>query len=741
MQKISLKGKIEGTPLVFETGQLAFKSLASVKTMLGETVVLTLVNVGNVMEDATFLPLTIDYIEKLYAGGLISGARFLKREIRPTDEEVIKARVIDHAIRSLFSPDFFHQVQVVNIVLSYDGKNDPGLAATLGSSASLMISGLPFKGPLGSLKIGLRGGNPIFHLPDDEDETSDLIMRLSVTEKGITSVELEANEMAEDVFSEVVQKGYEKARELIKFQNEFVRKVGVRSFTYVPNTKIDEASKAISASCKKDIEKIIESGDSIEIQNGIDALIEKVKAENEGKISANIVQAAVWATVKRVVREFIKRGKRIGGRKVDEMRPLHIETGVLPRTHGSAIFQRGLTQVLSTVTLGSTRFEQTLQSLTGEETRRFMHHYNMPGYATGEIDQKIYIPSRRSIGHGAIGENALKRMIPAQDVFPYTIRVVSEVLSSDGSTSMASTCCATLALMDAGVKIKSPVAGISVGLVYEKEDSYVLLTDITGLEDACGDMDFKIAGTKNGITAVQLDNKIGGIPFSVLRSAVIQSREARLKILDEMNKVMPAPRKDLSQYAPKISTIKIDPKKIGDLIGPGGKVIKGIIEATGVEIDIQEDGTVAIASTDENMRKEAEVMIHNITDEPEIGKEYEGKVDRIESYGIFVSVSRAISGLVHISEISDRYIPDLQKIFKVGDRVNVKIISVDEQGRVNFTMKGVAGNDEIEKKIAEISTSTFRPRQRFNSGGIRKSSSWFRTIGGKQGSRYVRGGD
>jgi len=709
MNKVTIKGEVEGFPIIFETGTLAYKSLATVRTQLGETVVLTLVNVGEPLEEAGFLPLNIDYIEKLYAGGLISGARFLKREIRPTDEEIIRARLIDHAIRSLFPSDFTNQLQVVNIVLSYDGKNDPPLAALLGTSACLMISGLPFNGPIGAFKIGIKGDTPVFHLLDDEEAVSNLVMYLSATKRGITGMEVEAGELEEESFIQIMEEGFEKAKYLMELQEEFAKKVGVTPIPYVPGKKIKEATEEISGDCEKEIKGFIFSKkDSLEIQKELDNITEAMREKYEEKFSSVVISEAVKGIVKKLVRKEAMLGRRISGRALSEIRPIEMAVGVLPRTHGSAIFQRGLTQVLSTVTLGSTRFEQTLQSLAGEETRRFMHHYNMPGYASGEIDPKIYIPSRRSIGHGMIGEKALKRMVPQQDVFPYTIRVVSEVLSSDGSTSMASVCASTLALMDAGVQIKAHVGGISTGLIYNSEKEYALLIDISGIEDGCGDMDFKVAGTTNGITAIQLDNKIGGVPVFVLKDAISKSKEARLEIIEKMKEVIPAPRKTLSKYAPKISTIKINPSKIGDLIGPGGKVIKGIIEATGVEIDIQQDGTVAIASTDEKMRKEAEEMILNITEEPELGKEYDAKVERVESYGIFVSASKAIFGLVHISEIIDGFVPDIKKIFKVGDKVRVKLIGIDDKGRLTFTMKGVSGNDEFKKRIEELSSRTSR---------------------------------
>ena len=736
MEKVVVKGELEGTPLSFETGYLARQALASVKTTLGETVVLTIVVVGEPLPAPTFLPLQVEYMEKMYAGGLISGSRFVKRELRPSDSETLKARLIDHAVRSLFKEDFFNEIQVVSFVLSYDGKNDPGTAAIIGTSAALGLGGLPISGMLGSIKIGLIEGKPVFNLPDDKDEESAVILHLSATKTGIASLESESKQLPEDEFVNLMKEGFEKCQPLIRLQEEFVKKVGVKPYKYVPNQSLKKLADEFYPKVKDELLAKVFGREKTEMFDNLYEIERKLAVEYEGKATLDVIKASMEYVIKKIGREMILGdGKRPDGRKQDEVRPISVETGVLPRTHGSAIFNRGLTQCMSVVTLGSSRLEQMLQGIGGEGSKRYMHHYNMAGFSGGEIDRKMYFPSRRSIGHGQIGENALKAVLPPQEDFPYTIRVVSEILSSNGSTSMAATCASSMALMDAGVKLTAPVAGISVGLVYDDAKNYKLLADIQGVEDHAGDMDFKIAGTETGINAVQLDNKMGGVPVDVLAEAVHKSREIRLGILKKMAEEISEARPELSKYAPKITTIKIDPKKIGDLIGPGGKIIKSITELTGAEIDIEQDGTVCIAAIDDESRKKAEDMIHGLIDEAEIGKVYEGEIDRVEPYGIFVKVTDAIHGLVHVSEIADVYVPDLTSIVEPGEKVFAKAKAIDEMGKLSMTMKGVEGNDEFVKKVTEAAGSGGgRP-----SGGDGSFGSRPRTGGDRGGDRGGRG--
>lgn len=702
MKKVIVTGELEGTALSFETGYLAQQAAASVKTTFGDTVVLTVVTVGDMLPAPTFLPLQIEYMEKMYAGGIISGSRFIKREMRPSDAETLKARLIDHAVRSLFKDDFFNETQAVSFVLSYDGKNDPGTAAILGTSAALGLAGLPISGMLGSIKIGILDGKPVFNLPDDQDEESEIILHLSASKSGIVSLESESKQLGEDQFVSLIREGYKMCQPLIALQEEFVSKAGAKVYNYVPNESLKALADELYPRVKDELLSDVFGREKTEMFDNLAGIERKLAVEYEGRATLETIKASMEYVIKKLGRNMIlDEGKRPDGRKLDEVRSISAEVGVLPRTHGSSIFNRGLTQCMSVVTLGSSRLEQMLQGIGGEGTKRFMHHYNMPGFSGGEIDRKLYYPSRRSIGHGQIGENAIKAVLPPQEDFPYTIRVVSEVLSSNGSTSMAATCAASMALMDAGVKLDAAVAGISVGLVYENDKNYKLLADIQGVEDHSGDMDFKIAGTKNGINAVQLDNKMGGVPVDVLSEAVHKSREIRLGILKSMSEAIAESRPELSKYAPKISTIKIDPKKIGDLIGPGGKIIKSITEETGAEIDIEQDGTVCIAAVDDESRKNAEAMIRGLIDEAEIGKVYEGEIDRVETYGIFVKVTEAIHGLVHVSEIADVYVPDLTAIVKPGEKVFAKAKAIDDMGKLSMTMKGVEGNDEFLKKVTE----------------------------------------
>ena len=729
MEKVVVKGELEGTPLSFETGYLARQALASVKTTLGETVVLTVVVVGDPLPAPTFLPLQVEYMEKMYAGGRISGSRFIKRELRPSDAETLKARMIDHAVRSLFKEDFFNELQVVSFVVSYDEKNDPGTAAIIGTSAALGLAGMPISTMLGSIKIGLIDGKPVFNLPDDKDEESNGILHLSASKSGIVSLESESKQLPEDQFVELMKEGFEKCQPLIALQEEFVKKAGAKPFAYVPNTSLKKLADELYPKIKDELLAKVFGHEKIEMFQNLDEIERKLAVEYEGKATLDVIKASMEYVIKKIGRQMILGdGKRPDGRSLDEVREITTEVSVLPRTHGSAVFNRGLTQCMSVVTLGSSRLEQMLQGIGGEGSKRYMHHYNMSGFSGGEIDRKLYFPSRRSIGHGQIGENALKAVLPPQEDFPYTIRVVSEILSSNGSTSMAATCASSMALMDAGVKLLAPVAGISVGLVFEDAKNYKLLADIQGVEDHAGDMDFKIAGTEHGINAVQLDNKMGGVPVAVLAEAVHKSREIRVGILKKMAEGISEARPELSKYAPKITTIKIDPKKIGDLIGPGGKIIKSITEATGAEVDIEQDGTVCIAAIDDESRKKAEAMVHGLIDEAEIGKVYEGEIDRVEPYGVFVKVTDAIHGLVHVSEIADVYVPDLTSIVQPGEKVFAKAKAIDDMGKLSMTMKGVEGNDEFVKKIAEAAGSGG------GTGGERRPS------GGDGGDRGGRGG-
>lgn len=687
-----------GVNVTLETGLLAQQSQAAVIATMGETTVLSVVVVAKEpVVGVDFFPLTVNYVVKHYASGKISSSRFMKREGRETDDEILNARLLDHAIRSLFPDDFTYELQVISTVLSYDKKNDPAILSMISSSAALLISGVPFKEAVGSSRVGLIDGKLCINPKTEEMDHSSLDLVVSSISKGIVSIEAEGREIPEDKLIEALNFAHIENQKLIEFQNEFVKEAGVKEYTYTPYTLNTEVLKICEDEISSSIETMTYGGSKEQRDNYVKAFKKSMVEKYLDKYSSDEISKAVEKILKKHVRsEVLKSHRRIDGRQIDEVRPLNMAVGLIPRVHGSALFERGETQTVSIVTLGSSRVEQTLDGIEGEEVKRYMHHYNMPGYASGEVDRKLGLPNRRSIGHGAIGEKGLLPVLPSQDQFPYTIRVVSEVMASNGSTSMASTCGSSLALMDAGVPISSPVGGIGVGLIYESEDKYIILTDIIGTEDFYGDMDFKITGTEKGMTAIQLDNKLKGIPVKILEEAIFKSRNGRLHVLSQMNKVLSEPRSDLSQFAPRITKVKINQSKIGELIGPGGKVIKEIIAKTGVDIDIQDDGTVLISSVEASSAQEALRYIDEIVGEVEVGKIYEAKVARIEAFGAFVDVSPSIGGLVHVSELADGFVKDPNEVVRVGQIVKVKAMAVDDRGRINFSIKKASIKPTVE---------------------------------------------
>lgn len=686
--------QVNGVDMVFKFGKLAPRAEAAVTAQLGETVVLTVVSMSQKETTLDYFPLTVEYIEKFYAGGIISGSRFLKREMRPSDSATLKARQIDHSIRSLFPKTFKRDVNVIVTVLSYDGINDPELLAVNSASMALMLSSLPFLGPSASVRIGVKGTEVLVNPGNDKESELDAEFMVSVREDRVLNIEGWGDQVSEDVMDQILDKAVEACQPILKAQTEFAKENGK------PKLEVPE-DKAIEALIEKTkSEYLSEITSALYDKENRNVLFDEIKnkifeglGESEDDISLGDVSEAVEYVAKKVMREgVIKNEKRTSGRKVDEIRELEIETGILPRVHGSALFRRGKTQALSITTLGSTRLVQTLESFEGEEEKPFMHHYNGPSYSIGEAGRFSYYPGRREIGHGHIAENALKKLLPTVEEFPYTIRVVSEILSQQGSSSMAATCGTSLSLMHAGVPIKAQVAGISVGLVTEDNnlENYKLLTDIEDVEDFYGDMDFKVTGTEKGVTAIQLDNKLMGVPVKILKEAFRRSREARVKILAEMNQVISKPNAELSKYAPRVKVLKINTEKIGELIGPGGKNIKGILEKCQnlVDIDIKDDGSVFISSISAEMSKLAEDLINSVVEEPEIGKTYNGIVDKVMPYGAFVDVSAGISGLLHVSEMSEQFVKDPSTIVKEGQKLTVKIIKI-ENGKVSFTLKGV----------------------------------------------------
>jgi len=680
---------INGVQYSLETGRLANLATAAILAQAGDTVILTVVAVGADNPDLDFFPLSVDYVEKMYSAGLISSSRFIKRETRPSDKEILSARLLDRSLRSLFPEDLTREVQIITQVLAYDHENDPEILQCIAASAALLHAGLPFAGPMVAVRSGMVDGKVIYFPSLSQLEKSEMNLVVSATKDAVVSIDADAHIVSDDILADVLTQSVVEAQPFLDLQNEFLAQAGVKSFDYSPRDISVELLAKISADTKEFFEKAAFNADKKQLEIDLRTKKAEIHAKYDADYKPSDVEKAFEKVLKEVIRtNALEKARRIDGRKLDELRSISAEVGVLPRVHGSAIFNRGETQVLSIVTLGSQRVEQTLEGIDGESVKRYMHHYNFPGYSVGEVDRKLGMANRRAIGHGMIGEKSIMQVLPETDKFKYTVRVVSEVLSSNGSTSMAATCGSTLALMDAGVQIANPVAGISMGLVYQDENHYVLFTDITGSEDHYGDMDFKVTGTRNGWTAIQLDNKLKGIPVKILLEALKQSKKIRLDILDMMEKVIAKPREELSKYAPRITSIKINQSKIGELIGPGGKMIKEIIAQSGAEINISDDGTVDIASTSGESAQKALDLIKETLNEIEPGTIMTVNIKKVEAYGVFVELSRNFSGLVHVSKMPE----GMLKTFKPGMSVKVRYDGSDDQGRNNFSMNNVEQN-------------------------------------------------
>ena len=683
-------------PLIIETGKLAKQANAAVTVSCGGTVVLVTTCMAKTpKEDINFLPLTVEYQEKSYSAGRIPGG-FFKREGRPTQKEILTARLIDRPIRPLFPQGFFNEVQVVGVVLSSDGENDPDILALVGASAVLTISDIPFHGPIGALRVGLADGQFVVNPTYQQRDLSPLDLVVVGLKDGVIMLEGESQELPEGKILEAIQFGFEKLQPIREMQDELKRRLGkpkveLALFHYPEDfkAKVDElARKRLkSAYQTKEKNQREEAVDMVreEILNQL-SLFEGFKI-NEREVTKGDIKTVLEEIEYEEVRNLIfKEKKRADGRGPKDIRDISCEINVLPRTHGSSLFTRGQTQSLSVVTLGTRRDEQMVEDLEGLSYNNFMLHYNFPSFSTGEV-KPMRGPGRREIGHGALAAKALKAVLPNKDDFPYTIRIVSEILESNGSSSMASVCAGCLSLMVAGVPIRSAVSGISIGLVSE-DKNYCLLTDIMGLEDHFGDMDFKIAGSKKGVTAIQLDLKIKGVPVEILAKAIDQAREARLDILEKMETVIPAPNKELSIYAPRIVTTQVPPDKIGEVIGPGGKTIKKIIEETGVEsIDIEDDGKVFIASMTKEGVEKAIAYVNGLVEEPEVGKIYNAKVTKIMNFGAFCEFLPGRTGLVHVSELSSTFVKDVGSFVKIGDEFKVKLIEIDQMKRFNLSRK------------------------------------------------------
>lgn len=680
-----------GRPLTVEIGELAKQANGAVLVRYGDTVVLSTATASKEPKSVDFFPLTVNYEERLYAVGKIPGG-FIKREGRPSEKAILASRLIDRPIRPLFAEGFRNEVQVVSMVMSVDQDCSPEMAAMFGSSLALTISDIPFEGPIAGVTVGRVNGEFVINPSVVQMEQSDMHLVVAGTKDAINMVEAGANEVPEEVMLEAIMFGHEEIKRLIAFQEDIAAKVGKEKMEVV----LYELDAQLEAEIRARVEGEVKRAVQVPEKLAREAAIEQLKAE---VVAAYEDQEADEETIKQVkeilhklvkeeVRRLITEEKvRPDGRKVDEIRPLSSAIGLLPRTHGSGLFTRGQTQALSVCTLGALGDVQILDGLGIEETKRFMHHYNFPPFSVGETGA-MRGPGRREIGHGALGERALEPVIPSEKEFPYTIRLVSEVLESNGSTSQASICASTLAMMDAGVPIKAPVAGIAMGLVKSGEH-YTILTDIQGMEDHLGDMDFKVAGTEKGVTALQMDIKIKGLSREILEEALQQARKGRLEILKHMMQTISEPRKELSKYAPKILTMQINPDKIRDVIGPSGKQINKIIEETGVKIDIEQDGTIFISSVNEEMNQKAKKIIEDIVREVEVGQVYLGKVKRIEKFGAFVELFSGKDGLVHISELAEERVGKVEDVVSIGDEILVKVTEIDKQGRVNLSRKAV----------------------------------------------------
>lgn len=689
--------EIAGRTLTLEINKLAPQANASVVARYGDTEVMATVVAAGARPGLGYFPLTVDFVERLYAGGIIKGSRWIKREGRGTDEGILTGRLIDRSIRPLFPKDFMDDVQVTVTLLSTDGQNDHDVTSIIAASCALAVSNVPWNGPVGSIRMGLITSPEealVVNPQISEMEYSDLDLVVSAHKNGVIMVEAGANQVPEEKATKAIEQALKETDKVIDFINEIAKEVGEKKYTYASQTFNQDLVNEIEKNHKKDLEPLVFTDDptSKPKTHLIDELKVAIVAEyadsknGEGKL----VSETIDLIIKKMVRKSIlEKKKRSDGRKPEEVRPVSGEVGLLPRTHGSGLFQRGLTQVLSVATLASPSLEQWIETAEGMEEKRYLHHYNAPAYSLGETG-RMGSPSRREIGHSALAERAMAAVIPNQEIFPYTIRVVSEILSENGSSSMGSACGSTLALMDAGVPIAAPVSGVAMGIVAENDKDYVILTDIAAFEDFYGNMDFKVAGTEKGVTALQLDVKLSetfhGLTPKMVAETFAQARDGRLEIMKKMLAVLPESRKKVSQYAPKVVTIKVPVDKIGEIIGPGGRNIKNIIATTTANVDIEDDGTVMISSINEEAVLKAREWIEGMIREVVVGEEFEGEVKRILNFGAFVEFLPGKEGLVHVSKMTAGFVNNPDEVVKIGQKVKVKVMEVDEMGRINLAM-------------------------------------------------------
>lgn len=684
----SFEMQIGGRSFVIENGKMAKQANGAVLVRYGDTVVLVAATASaEPREGVDFFPLTVDYEEKMYSVGKIPGG-FIKREGRPSESAILNSRLIDRPIRPLFAEGFRNDVQIIATVLSVDQDNPPELAAMIGASCALCVSDIPFNGPIAGVRVGRVDGEFIINPTVEQREKSDLNLTVAGSHDAVMMVEAGANELPEEVILDSILFGHQEIQRIVEFQQKIVDACGKPKREVKLFKVSEELESAIRAYSMEKLDAAVRNPDKLQR----DENISEVKAEAVEHFLAEYPDAAkeiayiLHKIVKELVRKMITHEKiRPDGRAVEEVRPVSCEVGILPRTHGSGLFTRGQTQILTITTLGSLNDEQVIDGLGTEQSKHYIHQYNFPGYSVGEA-RPARGPGRREIGHGALAERALKPVIPATEEFPYTIRLVSEVLESNGSSSMGSVCGSTLSLMNAGVPIKRPVSGVAMGLVKDG-DKHTILTDIQGMEDALGDMDFKVAGTTEGVTAIQMDIKIAGITREILSEALSQAKRGRAFILDKMLAVIDKPNEELSPFAPRVTTMKIKVDKIRDVIGPGGKVIKKIIDETGVQIDIQEDGTIYIGAIDNESSKKAVAIIEDLVREVEVGAVYKGKVTRLMNFGAFVEVFPGKEGLCHISQLAKKRVEKVEDVVKVGDELDVKVTEIDRQGRINLSHK------------------------------------------------------
>lgn len=701
MSKIVRKElELASRKLVLETGDITTKANGTVVASYGETVVLATALSKPSSPDVDFFPLAVDFEEKLYAGGKISTSRFIKREGRPSEGSILKARLIDRSIRPLFPKDYQAEVQVIITVLSIDQENDPDIVALIAASAVLSISDIPWNGPLAGCRIGRQNGGLILNPIENERNYSSLDLVVAATKEEIVMIEAGANQTDEKSLVEAVKFALDQSKPTIKLIEDFTKEVGVEKQKYEPPKIEEHQEKSIDQFIKNNIISDLEKPELAQDENWFSDSLEKLEkefiTENSTVTTIQLSDKLEEAVTILLRKQILAKHKRIDGRSPDEIRPVRAKVSLLPRTHGSGFFQRGETQSLSIVTLGSPALEQLIEGMAGEKTKKYMHHYNFPPFSTGEV-KRLGPPGRREIGHGSLAERALIPVLPKIEEFPYTIRVVSEILSSAGSTSMAATCGSTLALMDAGVPISEPVAGISVGLITDQKDKskYVLLTDIAYQEDAQGDMDFKVAGTKNGITAIQMDTKLTGISLTIVEETLAKAKIARLEIIKKILAAIPTSREKISKFAPKVVLVKIDPSRIGEVIGSGGKTINKIIAATDCAIDIDDQGTVTISGKDQEAVKKAADWVEGIVKEIKPQEVYEGKVTRILPFGAMVEILPGREGLVNISQLAPFRVNKVEDVATVGQPLKVRVIEIDDQGRVNLS--ALFGEDAARK--------------------------------------------